>query len=407
MTQRLSLINGWNSFADRARESNGRCAITGLGRASSKKGGNNAIAPGFMLEAYHIIPPEHFDVYPVNQGSINREVTIDDTVASFDLTWTPPKNAILLLPHIYDLFRARLIAVHPKTLRIRVFAQCELVEQYNGNLANFDMGCEPDVAALVWHWNMCVEENVKAKVDPSPGRVPRGPDATLIPWAGADDKVQFCTQKCLRGLKVCGPFDVSCPNFRFHAEVSHPVRKLGGLHAYVGQDKWVTVTPGKLTWSNLPGSSQARVELIPGKHGNMGHLVRIILERGYVLVGKGMSYRLRASLEHEHNIYRRLKSLQGTAVTTCLGLVRLDPPFKYTCDYVPKLDSVLLQAWVGGTVSEAADLSEAERDCHIRRSSKEVASCGVDHIQKDKHLLWSEEVQRVMVIDFEKDDFDG
>lgn len=408
MDDRLSLINRWDSFADRARNTNGCCAITGMGRVPL--GGEcYAIAPGFMLEAYHIVPPEHFDVYPVDNGSTNPEATVDVMQTAFDQTWTPAKNAILLLPHIYSLFRARLIAIHPETLQIRIFAPCELVDQYNGSLANFDGGRKPDKEALMWHWNMCVEENVKVKVSPWPSSLLRGHDAAL-PYVNGDDSVQFCTQKCLEGLKKRDRFDVNCPNFHKHAKSSRKTARwssgFGASHPYIGQDKWTAVPPDSLVWSNRPESTSPKIELIPGKHGNTGHLVRITLAQGYVLVGKGMPLAQREWLEHEHNVYKHLETLQGTAVTTCLGLVRLKPPFQYTCNYVQKLESLLLQAWVGGTVSEAAGLSKAQRDENIWRSSYEVSRRGVGHTQQDKHLLWSEEVQRVMVIDFEKDVLD-
>lgn len=362
-----------------------------------------------MLEAYHIVPPEYFSIYPVGSSTgATASGSRGSVPAAFDQIWTPAKNAILLLPHIYGLFRARLIAVHPETLRIRTFSPCELVDQYNGSLAKFGAGCEPDREALRWHWNMCVIENVTAKVSLPPSLRLHSPAAALHPGAGkiSDDNLQFCTQKCLRGLKYREDFDDTCPNYRLHVKLPQPINLADepGCHAYIGQDKWAASPAGKLVWSNHPGQPLPKVHPIPEKFGDMVHLVRIVLEGGYVLVGKGTRSGQRFWLAHEHAVYRRLEALQGAAVTTCLGLVRLEPPLRYTC--APALDSVLLLAWVGGAVAAEAGLSPAALGDHVRRSSEEVARCGVRHARKEKHLLWSEEVQRVMVIDFGKDRMD-
>lgn len=428
----------WATSAADSRRNGGLCAITGAGMPSRNHAGKDFVS-GLVLEAYHIVPPPHFDVYPL---ASDPEAADGGLGERFGLTWTPSANGILLLPHIYSLFKARLIAIHPDTLHIRCFVPCDLTDQYNGSRAKFAPGKQPDKNALRWHWDMCVAENMRARparprgnsasdqddnvrvdmnaiMDHIPNlrlhdqaRSPDGGGGPIRTGTGhesrPDDDLQFCTQECMLGLKHGGALDANCPNYAAHFVLSGSTTRPGKHRKTWGTRLAWTGGQPPATWHSWSGRRDPRarawLEVLPGRFGRMGQLVKVTRWGNYVLVGKGMpAGRAAASLRHEHAVYRRLEPLQGSAVTTCLGLVRLDPPMRYTC--AEPLDALLLQAWVGEPVG-GVGLAPEDEARHVRWSEEEVRARGVHHLSKGKHLLWSREKARVMVIDFEDDQVD-
>ncbi|KPM34371.1 hypothetical protein AK830_g12205 [Neonectria ditissima] len=133
------------------------CAISGLGDSWVV---SPAIGPA--LQACHIIPQRHFHLYPgVDTYPDDDEECRRLIHEAWRQTWNP-KNGILLMSHLHELFDARLISIHPDTLRIRVFVPYNVLTVYNGQEA-----CVPDNVdreVLRHHYEMCCIENMGAEM---------------------------------------------------------------------------------------------------------------------------------------------------------------------------------------------------------------------------------------------------
>lgn len=91
------------------------CAISGL-----------ATDDGSRLHITHIIPAEHFAVYPISGVQEGGGVVLDDynDGDKWDMTWDREFNGIALLDHFRSLWVARFWAIDPVTMTIAVMAPC-------------------------------------------------------------------------------------------------------------------------------------------------------------------------------------------------------------------------------------------------------------------------------------------
>lgn len=107
-------------------------------------------------------------------------------------------------------------------------------------------------------------------------------------------------------------------------------------------------------------------------------------------------------LLHEGKIYRRLTKLQGTAVPVYLG--NIDLYQWYYLDLGVRILHMLLMS-LGG---DPADEDEAMKNTsklqkRITQTVSEVRRAGIDQVDvRSPNLLWNQELQRVMLIDFER-----
>ncbi|KAL8910202.1 MAG: hypothetical protein Q9171_004500 [Xanthocarpia ochracea] len=213
----------------------------------------------------------------------------------------------------------------------------------------------------------------------------------------------FCTQKCLLGITRRRPLDVNCPNIEAHrswtiSQYSKP--SFQQLHAITGAEF------PELVRAQLAQDLDVNCKPM-GIQGARGALFRITLEsHGYTFVAKGTVYAFIPQLLHEAKVYQRLKRLQGRAVPVYLGNINLVQ--KYYLTLGVRIRHMMLLSW-GGELSGYND-EEKPTDSvgrMIRREAfrtlREIEDEGVD--QRDfrpPNLLWNAEVQRVMVIDFER-----
>ena len=202
-------------------------------------------------------------------------------------------------------------------------------------------------------------------------------------------QLQYCTQKCLLGIVRGSRLDRNCPNASLHP-------RLGEKHA-VGRSKFLDLVQKQLA-DDLDHDCEPL-----GLQGARGALFKITLaSHGYVLVGKGTVQAFVPDLLHEGKIYRRLAKLQGTAVPVYLG--NIDLKEWYYLDPGVRILHMLLMSWGGGL----ADEDEAMRNTPalrkgIQRTTAEVREAGIDQMDvRSPNLLWNREVQRVMLIDFER-----
>lgn len=200
---------------------------------------------------------------------------------------------------------------------------------------------------------------------------------------------QYCTQKCLLGITRGSTLDKNCPNVPLHP-------RRGKKHA-VNQSKFL-----KLVQSQLAEDLDHNCEPL-GLQGARGALFKVTLaSHGYVFVGKGTVYAFVPDLLHEGKMYGLLSKLQGTAVPVCLGNINLLE--WYYLDVGVRILHMLLMSWGGNLVDDDESVKDSPNlPGEIERTTAEVLGEGVDQMDiRPPNLLWNQEVQRVMLIDFER-----
>lgn len=228
-----------------------------------------------------------------------------------------------------------------------------------------------------------------SREDPDPGsstRQKRRRSQEEPPGGQRKRDAQYCTQKCLLGLKKRRRLDESCPNVD-----SHRVNKNSKFHS--------TTSNGlvQLLKNQLDHCIDHAVRI--GGCGSSGVPFKLTCERfGYTIVGKGTTCSSWPQVSREADVYRVLSPVQGSAVPVFIGKVDLDK--WYFLHEAGRIQHMILMAW-GGEIIETTDINPIIRMESIGRAQEDIASLGVKH--QDLHganILWNRELGRAMIIDF-------
>ncbi|EZF28739.1 hypothetical protein H101_07582, partial [Trichophyton interdigitale H6] len=201
-----------------------------------------------------------------------------------------------------------------------------------------------------------------SRMDPQPSLSKQPTDSQNRP---------YCTQRCLRGLVSRLPLDPKCPNTELHKYKSK-----GSFHS-LSLPKALALMESQI--NDDPDSCRYLK-----KGGIYGSIFALTLKGyGYTCIGKGISYRSK----HE-------------ALPIFLGDVHFTKSKYFLLDRT--IVQLSLMAWGGKCLSEASPLIE-EHDLadRVKQAQKKLLSHGVAHLDfEEQNILWNEEVQGVMVIDF-------
>ncbi|KAK4247704.1 hypothetical protein C7999DRAFT_41034 [Corynascus novoguineensis] len=205
-----------------------------------------------------------------------------------------------------------------------------------------------------------------------PARRPRGNNGDVgpSPRSSTGSNRQYCTQTCLLDRR-------------------HPVDHaawLGLLHEQLGR----TLDDG----------------IVPlGKQGARGVLFQVtLLAYGYTFVSKATTARFVPELEHESKVYEHLRPLQGIRVPVFLGAVDLREVGRtYYYDIQVHIIYLVFLSWGGRRLGEIEVWDKAKVKREVIQSVRALHVHGVVHTDvRDANVLWNEEMDRAMVIDFEQ-----
>ncbi len=216
-----------------------------------------------------------------------------------------------------------------------------------------------------------------------------GRSASTVASRARPPQQSYCTQKCLRGLRFGHALDEACPNVALHRSSGSAADGHGLTH-----DKLVSLARAQLA-ANLDDGCTALDG--HGKFGAVGALFKVtVYPQGYTLVAKGVQADDREYLLWEERIYQRLAGLQGTVVPVCLGVVDLRRAYVLTGG--ARIPCLMLLSYLG----EKAGRDQVDEDKVLGLYETLIAQ-GVEHGDlRWANVLWNEEQQRLMVIDFDR-----
>lgn len=215
----------------------------------------------------------------------------------------------------------------------------------------------------------------------SSGRHPRRGDK--------QEESSYCTQRCLVGLVEGGLLDVACPNVREHGE--------GSDYHGIDLSTFLSLIQQQLSESL---DVDCRPVSMPGA---CGVLFRIRLSsHGYTVVAKATPSWFVPRLRREAAMYDRMRSIQGLHVPVHLGNIDLRKSYIY--DGVVRLVHMMLLSFGGKLIFKYVTAENKDHvEEQVAESARAIHDLGILHEDlKARNILWSEELSRVMIIDFER-----
>lgn len=323
-----------------------------------------------------------------------------------------------MLSHINDFWKTGLLAIHPETLRIRCFVPSDVIKDYDDKTASFSDSEIPDKDSLRIHYERCIWVNMTASLPRialtlssttnDEGMFHGMVETSIMKMRGSETNKatcqEYCTQKCLLGLKNGGLLDEACPNYSRHNES----RKVKNSSHPLDEHSFIFLIQRQLEIDQRLFCQQPTV-LVKGHHAEFFKIT--LAGFGYTFCAKGVAVYDQHRLMNEYIMYQRMKDLQGACVPVCLGLFALQRPFGSENISGMEITHMLLMSNAGVSV-EAHDLmnrspgmpSREILELEADRSMRDIRGIGVDrHDRRKKHLYWNSECQRVLYIDFEKD----
>ncbi|KJZ69320.1 hypothetical protein HIM_11289 [Hirsutella minnesotensis 3608] len=174
----------------------------------------------------------------------------------------------------------------------------------------------------------------------------------------------FYTQRCLLGLAYGWPMDKSCPNAGNYGQ------------GYINRLEFLRLIRSQLATDRGCDTDYALIH----RSGSRGSLFKVRLSsHGYTLVTKGVESLDLACLQHENEIYDRLRPIQGK--------------------YVPARQPLLYYTYEGVKAGIDDTVSKIFKAMHTLRVLYRDA--------EPRNMLYNPDSRKLMVIDFERAEFRG
>ncbi|TGO45984.1 hypothetical protein BCON_0352g00100 [Botryotinia convoluta] len=204
----------------------------------------------------------------------------------------------------------------------------------------------------------------------------------------------FCTQRCLHGLAEKGNLDMSCPNILDHCKTNHKSNQ-----HQLNRQTFLTLLHQQLERNRDDDCYPLGIQ------GARGALFKITLtSHGYTVVAKGTVRAFAKDLQHECEIYERLKKIQGVCIPICFGSIDLVHPYYY--DIGVQIVHMMILSWAGERLDKCKVVKEMGQESvgtMVMRSIKQIHHTGILHRDlRIPNIFWNAEMKRVMLIDFER-----
>jgi hypothetical protein len=207
---------------------------------------------------------------------------------------------------------------------------------------------------------------------------------------------QYCTQLCLRGLIIGGRLDRECPNVLNHGVDRHQINLETLIHRLDLQISNVHLGPNPPEPEFGLGCESLHI------HGTRGALFKVRLwSHGYTFVGKGTPVEFVTCLKHEESVYSHLIQIQGINVPVLLGSLSIRRPFSY--DGIVDIVHMMFLSYAGRTLTKRHQVDQNQLVLQAENSLQKIHRLGVLHSDPiPGNMIWCEENDQVMFIDFER-----
>lgn len=207
---------------------------------------------------------------------------------------------------------------------------------------------------------------------------------------------EYCTPRCLYGLVWGWLLDPNCPNVVLH----RPDGLIDAPHS-ITLEEW-----SKDLESQLKSSLDVGITRLKDS-GARGVLFKVtLLKYGYTFVGKGTVQAFISDLEHEAEVYHRLRKIQGVHVPVFLGAINLESTKRlYHYSHQVYLEHMIFMSWGGDCLNDMLKAGEA------REGLEEMATQALTAIHRQQvvhndvvlaNMLFDREAKKVVFIDFER-----
>ncbi|KAL9101247.1 MAG: hypothetical protein Q9163_003480 [Psora crenata] len=279
------------------------------------------------------------------------------------------------------------LRMSPIQLRRRVASNSSLgcpMPQHEGESSGDDFGSDPDTPSR--------PHRQPATQLRAPSSQPAAKNSSHQGSSRGGENVQYCTQKCLRGLLEGHLLDKTCPNAGEH----------GKRHHRIDGPTFIQLMRQQLTESLDTDVTQT------GVHGATGALFQVRLtSHGYTVAAKATSDDFVAQLSHEALIYERLRPIQGIHVPVCLGNLDLAHPYFY--EGIAELTHMMFLGYGGQPIYRHINANNrASLTQQVDAAFQAIHKLGVLHRDvMPRNILWNPKSSQLTIIDFERAKMEG
>ncbi|KAL9014006.1 MAG: hypothetical protein Q9173_001331 [Seirophora scorigena] len=229
---------------------------------------------------------------------------------------------------------------------------------------------------------------------PTPDPATRQPRRAKQPnWQKSDHNDHYnrayCTQQCLLGLSQGSALDPACPHFESH-------RRHERTHHSISADQLCVSLQQQLGRRLAYNCTDLEI------YGSRCMLFKVSTAAyGYTFIAKGTIGRFIRHLEHEAQVYNRLRKLQGSDIPVYLGSIDLAKPI---LDFGGvEIIHMLLLAYGGKRVDDHEVKKPNDLDAQVKSFKKKLQGFGFEHGDlENRNILWNSVMGRIMFIDFER-----
>jgi hypothetical protein len=215
---------------------------------------------------------------------------------------------------------------------------------------------------------------------------PRAKRPTQQPSRGPQEETEtldYCSQRCLLGLRNHGELDNQCPNYERHRCFQSTDRHLISLAQFTDalKEQLDKSLDSHITPCGTPdsGGVPLRLSLMP---------------YGYTVVGKGTPDELQHRTRREAEVYGVLRSCQGKAIPVFLGTINLH--LVYFVHPGVCIKHMILLSWAGEPVRPWQNKVWES----VNRAKRALARYHIRHqgFSEPNSTMWNPEFERVQLV---------
>ncbi|KAL8903350.1 MAG: hypothetical protein Q9207_003985 [Kuettlingeria erythrocarpa] len=199
----------------------------------------------------------------------------------------------------------------------------------------------------------------------------------------------YCTQQCLLGLTQGSALDTACPHLEAH-------RKNGGSHHPISAEQLCVSLQQQLGRRLAYNCTDLQI------YGSRCMMFKVSTAAyGYTFIAKGTIGGFIPHLQHEAQVYHRLRKLQGHDIPVYLGNIDLAKPI---LDFGGvEIVHMLLLAYGGKRLADGEVAKPSDFRLQVKSFKKKLERFGLEHGDlEERNMLWNAEMERIMFIDFER-----